>query len=384
MSGHVYIVAAERSGDDLGAQLARLLKAEKPDLTLTGIGGTAMAEQGIDSPIDIAPLSILGFVEGLKSYPTIMRLVRAAVDDIMAAGPDMVVLIDSWGFMMRVAERLKKRGYAGKIVKYVAPQVWAMREGRTEVLARSVDHLLTIHSFDAPYFEREGLPVTYVGNPVFDTDYAQGNGAALRARYNIEDDAPVIAVLFGSRPSEIARLAGPFADAIEILRDKFPRAAFMSPVASSVATQVGAQAATDMRLQDVILLGEDDKYDVFAASTAALACSGTVTTQTACAGLPAVIGYKLAGLTWAIASRLYKPDHVSIVNIAAGERLMPECIQGDCTGEKLAAELSVYIEDPAARAAASEALLAQTKKMRGTGGHSGSRACDAILNLLTA
>ncbi len=384
MSGHVYIVAAERSGDDLGAQLARLLKAEKPDLTITGIGGTAMAEQGIDSPIDIAPLSILGFVEGLKSYPTIMRLVRAAVDDIITAGPDMVVLIDSWGFMMRVAERLKKHGYAGKIVKYVAPQVWAMREGRTKVLARSVDHLLTIHSFDAPYFEREGLPVTYVGNPVFDTDYAQGNGAALRARYNIEDDAPVIAVLFGSRPSEIARLAGPFADAIEILRAKFPRAIFMSPVASSVATQVGAQAATDMRLQDVILLGEYDKYDVFAASTAALACSGTVTTQTACAGIPAVIGYKLSGLTWAIASRLYKPDHVSIVNIAAGERLMPECIQGDCTGEKLAAELSVYIEDPAARAAASEALLAQTKKMRGTGGHSGSRACDAILNLLTA
>ena len=382
MNRHVYIVAAERSGDDLGAQLAGLLRADAPGITVSGIGGPAMAEQGIDSPIDITPLSILGFVEGLKTYPTIMRLVRAAVGDIMSAGPDMVVLIDSWGFMMRVAERLKKRGYDGKIVKYVAPQVWAMREGRTKVLARSVDHLLTIHSFDAPYFEREGLPVTYVGNPVFDTDYMQGDGEGLRDRYNIPAGAPVIVVLFGSRPSEIARLAGPFADAIEILRRKFPRAVFVSPVAASVATQVGAQAATDMRLQDVILLGEEEKYNIFATSTAAIACSGTVTTQTACAGIPAVIGYKLSPLTWAIASRLYKPDHVSIVNIAAGERLMPECIQGECTGEKMAAELSIYIENPKARAAASKALIEQTQKMRGSGGNSGARASKAILDLL--
>ena len=382
MNRHVYIVAAERSGDDLGAQLAGLLRADAPGITVSGIGGPAMAEQGIDSPIDITPLSILGFVEGLKTYPTIMRLVRAAVGDIMSAGPDMVVLIDSWGFMMRVAERLKKRGYDGKIVKYVAPQVWAMREGRTKVLARSVDHLLTIHSFDAPYFEREGLPVTYVGNPVFDTDYMQGDGEGLRDRYNIPVGTPVILVLFGSRPSEIARLAGPFADAIEILRRKFPRAVFVSPVAASVATQVGAQAATDMRLQDVILLGEGEKYNVFAASTAALACSGTVTTQTACAGIPAVIGYKLSALTWMIASRLYKPDHVSIVNIAAGERLMPECIQGECTGEKMAAELSIYIENPKARAAASKALIEQTQKMRGSGGNSGTRASNAVLDLL--
>ncbi len=382
MTNRIYIVAAERSGDDLGAQLARLLKAERPALEIMGIGGSAMAAQGIDSPFNIAPLSVLGFVEGLKAYPKIMRLVHTAVDNIMNSAPDMVVLIDSWGFMMRVAERLKKRGYVGQIVKYVAPQVWAMREGRTKLLARSVDHLLTIHSFDAPYFEREGLPVTYVGNPVFDTDYGQGDGAALRAQYNIPDDAPVIAVLFGSRSSEITRLSGPFADAVEILRGRFPKAVFVSPVASSVATQIGAQAASDMRLQDIILLGENAKFDVFAAATAALACSGTVTTQTACAGIPTVIGYRLAGLTWAIASRLYKPDHVSIVNIAAGERLMPECIQNDCTGANLADALSVYIEDPDARAAMSAALLEQTKKMRGSGGHSGSRASKAILNLL--
>lgn len=384
MNRHVYIVAAERSGDDLGAQLARLLKQADTNIKLSGIGGNAIAEQGLISPIDITPLSIMGFTEAIKAYPVIRRLIRAAVDDIMAAAPDMVVLIDSFGFMIRVAKQLKKRGYTGKIVKYVAPQVWAMREGRTKVLARAVDHVLTIHSFDAPYFDREGLPVTYIGNPVFDIDYLQGDPNALRAQYSLAGDAPIIGVLFGSRRAEIAHLAGPFADAIEILRAQFPKAVFVSPVASSVATQVAACAADDHRLQDIILLPESAKYDVFAACTAALVCSGTVTTQTACAGIPAVIGYKLSWLSWQIGSRLYKPKYVSVVNIAADDILMPELLQNDCKGENLAKALAVFIEDPAARDAASRALLEQTKKMRGNGGHSGSRASKAILDILQA
>ena len=383
MSQSVYIVAAERSGDDLGAQMAGLLKASDPEIELAGIGGAAMAKQGIDSLFDISPLSIIGFVEALKSYRVIMKLVNIAVEDILTRAPDMVVLIDSWGFMVRIAERLKAGGYSGIIVKYVAPQVWAMREGRAKVLAQSFDHLLTIHSFDAPYFEREGVAVTYVGNPIFDTDYTQGDGAELRARYNIAPETPVIAVMFGSRPSEIARLANPFADAVELLKAKFPNAVFVSPLATTIATQVRAAAGTDLRLQDIIFLEEDDKYAVFAASTAALACSGTVTTQLARAGIPTVIGYKLAGLTWMFASRMYKPDYVSIVNIAAGREIMPECIQNDCTGEKLAQALSPFISERSLNASASLALIEQTKKMRGSGGHSGSRAAKAVLDLLS-
>lgn len=384
MNRHVYIVAAEPSGDDLGAQLAGLLKAADEGITLSGIGGPAMTQQGIDSPIDITPLSIMGFTEALKAYPLIRRLIRAAVDDILSARPDMVVLIDSYGFMIRVAKQLKARGFAGKIVKYVAPQVWAMREGRTKVLAQYVDHLLTIHSFDAPYFEREGLPVTYIGNPVFDTDYGQGDAVALRAQYNIAADVPVIGVLFGSRPAEINRLCKPFAEAVQRLRAKHPDAVFVSPVAASVATHLAAKAADDPRLQDIILLPETDKYNVFAASTAALVCSGTVTTQTACAGVPSVIAYKLSPITWAIGSRLYKPDYAAIVNIAAEKELMPELIQERCTGDNLARAISAYITDADLRETTSKALIEQTKKMRGSGGHSGSRASKAILDLLSA
>ena len=379
----LYVVAAESSGDHLGAALIENIRKEQGlNVRFCGIGGPAMDAAGVPSLFDISPLSILGIVEGLKSYPMIMTLVNAAVDDILERNPDMVVLIDSWGFMMRVAERLKKRGFAGQIVKYVAPQVWAMREGRTKVLAKSVDHLLTIHSFDAPYFEREGLPVTYIGNPVFDTDYRQGNAQRLRNTYNIPKDAPVLIVLFGSRLSEIQRLNQPFSDAIEILQRDIPDLVCIAPVADTIATDIRAAAGADMRLQSVIFLDEKDKFDAFACATAALACSGTVTTQLACAGIPTTLAYKLGGLSWAVAKRLYKPDYVAIVNIAAGQELMPEHLQSEANGPALAASVKPYLTEPQIRQKASEGLLKQTDIMRGEGGVASVRAASAIINLL--
>ncbi|WP_418152769.1 hypothetical protein AB8615_04175 [Litorimonas sp. RW-G-Af-16] len=150
----VFILAVENSADHLGAELVTALRSQQSDLTFAGIGGRAMSAVGVPSQMDIDGLAILGFVEGLKSYPMILRKVYEAGQRIMQSGADAVVLIDSWGFMIRVAKELRKQGYTGKIIKYVAPQVWAMREGRAKILARHVDHLLTIHSFDAPYFEQ--------------------------------------------------------------------------------------------------------------------------------------------------------------------------------------------------------------------------------------
>ena len=180
---HVYIVAVESSGDHLGAGLIEALLAQSPNLQISAIGGKAMNGRGVGSALDITGLSILGFSEALRAYPLVRRRVREAVALILAARPDAVVLIDSWGFMIRVAQGLKRAGFVGQIVKYVAPQVWAMREGRSAILAKSIDHLLSIHSFDAPYFEKHGLRVTHVGNPMFDTDLGGGDETALRARY---------------------------------------------------------------------------------------------------------------------------------------------------------------------------------------------------------
>jgi len=384
MTPSIYIAAVENSADHLGAELAAHIRAKTPNANLFGIGGAAMAAQGIESEIDISGLAILGFVEGLKSYPMILDRVRAAVESVMSLTPVAVILIDSWGFMIRVAKGLKKAGYQGRIIKYLAPQVWAMREGRSKILAEHVDHLLTIHSFDAPYFEKHGLPVSYIGNPIFDTDYRQGDGGGLRRELGIKPKDEVISIFFGSRLSEIQQLAKPFADAVEILKTKRPNLKFISPVSDSIATDVNGAAGEDLRLQDVILLPEARKFDVFASSDAALACSGTVTTQLACAGVPSVVAYRLNGLTYAVAKRLYKPDYISIVNIAAGTALMPEFVQAEVTGERLAQAVTAYLDDKETREAASRALIAQTDAMKGKGGSASERAALKVLEIISA
>ncbi len=382
MTDLIFIVAAERSGDDLGAGLIREIKVLAPNVALHGIGGAAMSKEGVRSHIDIAPLSILGFTEAIKAYPVVLNRVQQSVDYIMECAPSVVVLIDSWGFMIRIAQRLKKSGFKGQIIKYVAPQVFAMREGRAKILAAAVDHLMTIHSFDAPYFERNGLSVTYVGNPMFDTDYNSGDGKALKTRLGIAPHEAVVAILLGSRMSEITRLSAPFGDAISRLKADDPNIHFISPVSGNIATQVRGMADGIESFKDVTFLPEKNKFDVFAAADVALACSGTVTTQLACAGVPTVVAYKLSPVTYFFAKRLFKPDYISLVNIAADRCLMPEFIQGDCIGEKLAQAMSEYFRDYAKRSSASQELLSQTHLMKGAGGSASKRAAETVLSLI--
>ncbi len=388
MNKHVYIIAAEKSGDELGASLAQALrKATNNKIKLSAIGGSALAKLGLISPVDISPLSILGFFEGLKVYPIILDRVDQTVKNIMQANPDAVVLIDSWGFMIRVAKKLKKQGFRGKIIKYVAPQVWAMREGRAKILAEYNDHVLSIHLFDAPYFTAYGLPVTYVGNPVFDKNYSVGDGEALRNKYNIAANTPLVVLLFGSRLSEIQNLAKPFSDAVGILRRKITDIRFISPMSDNIAEDVLAAAAEHKNLQEVIMLGEEYKLDCFAAANTAIACSGTVTSQLASAGIPTVVGYRLNALTYAIAKRLFKPDYISIINIAANKALMPEFIQNECTGENLAEAALEYLGSQEKSLQAKNALLAQVAKMRTQEGgrkprSSSERAARAVLEII--
>lgn len=386
---YIFIVAAEKSGDELGAKLVMALKDANDDgIKLSAIGGSALAAQGLPSAIDISPLSILGITEGLKAYPAILDRVRQAADLIVDSGPDAVVLIDSWGFMIRVAKTLKKRGFQGKIIKYVAPQVWATREGRSRILAEHVDHLLTIHDFDARLFTRHGLPTHYVGNPVFDQSYETGDGRKLRADYKITKNQPVLALLFGSRLSEIQKLARPFSDAVGRLKADIPDLAIVSPVSDTIATDVHAAASEYPALQDVILLGEDRKLDCFAAADAAIACSGTVTTQLASAGVPTVVGYRVNTITYLIIKRIFKQSFISLVNIAADKPLMPEFIQGDCEGYTLAAAASVYLQNKQAHNDASVALKTAVAKMQsGNNGEtsiasSSERASQAILEII--
>ncbi len=377
----LFIVAAERSGDDIGAALIKDILTLQPDCQIDGVGGSAMEAVGVASQMDIEGLSILGFVEGLKSYPMIMRKVKICADAIIKSQAKAVVLIDSWGFMIRVAKRLKALGYKGKIIKYVAPQVWAMREGRAKILADATDLLLSIQPMDAPYYEPHGLKTVYVGNPVFDQDYGSGNETILRQKYGL-GDLPILSVWFGSRPSEIERLTEPFCLAIALLKRQFPDLVIMSPVADTVRDLLKLHLSQSSFEDDIFMVDESEKLNVMAASKVALACSGTVTTQLASAGVPTVVAYKLNGLTHFVAKQLFKPSYISIVNIAADKPLMPEFVQSEANGPNLAASVTKFLKDDTLRGLASKALLAQTQIMGAGAKESVSK--KAARNVLTA
>lgn len=378
----VMLVAAETSGDALGAKLAQALRARLGDrVKIVGVGGARMAAEGIDSPFDISDLSVLGLVEGLAAYPKVVRRVRDTVALARAHKPDVAVLIDSWGFTLRVATALRRSLPDIKLVKYVGPQVWASRPGRAKTLAGAVDHLLTLHSFDAPWFERHGLPVTFVGNAILARDFSRADPERLRAAIGAGKTDPILLVAPGSRASEIERMAPPLADAIAILSATRPDLHVVIPVASSVGPAVRAAAAT---WQGRLTLIDDDalKDDAMAGATAALACSGTVSTELALAGPPVVVGYRIGALTYAVLKRIVTTPWISLVNVAAGRMVMPEFVQDRCTGANLAKAAGLLLDDPQARAdqvAGQQAALVQM----GRGGPDPSEAAAlAVLKVV--
>lgn len=371
----VYVVAAERSGDLLGAGLIRAMREKcGSDIAFRGMGGDAMAQEGVPTTVSIDGLSILGFFDGLKAYGRIKERVAEVVADILRHKPEAVVLIDSWGFMLRVAQGVRAQDPSIKLIKYVGPQVFATRPGRAKTLAGAVDHLMTILSFDARYYAPHGLPVTFVGNPTLDR-IEPGDGAGFRNRNGIARDAQTVLVLFGSRKSEIDRVGPAFERALERLTADRQLTPIMV-VAGDVKEQLATVLDRARNAFGAVIVDEDEKTDAFAAADIALACSGTVVTELATAGVPTVTAYKLGWLTWAIirAFGVMKAPYISLVNIAADEMLVPEFVQTRCRGHLLAAEITALLDEPERRQRLQVELVAATEKLRGEGDASDNAA----------
>jgi lipid-A-disaccharide synthase len=378
----VMLVAAEASGDDRGAGLARALKARLgDDVRFVGVGGERMAAEGVHSPFDISEISILGLLEGLLAYPKIVR--RADETAALAARekPDVAVLIDSWGFTLRVAQRLRRLDPRLPLVKYVGPQVWATRPGRAKTLARAVDHLLSIHAFDAPWFEAEGLPVTFVGNSALSVDFSHADPARLRTRIGAGPEDPILLVLPGSRPGEIERVLPAFEDAVKRLKETRPELHVVVPAAPTVAEMVKARVA-GWSHRAVVIEGDEGKLDAMKAATVALACSGTVTTELALAGAPMVVGYRIGPVTYAILKQLIRTRYVTLFNIAAQDFIAPELIQADCNGPELAREVALRLDDPDLRRRQAAAQYVALDKMGRGGPDPSEAAADAVLKVV--
>ncbi len=376
----IMLVAAEASGDDRGAGLARALKRRLGDgVRFVGVGGSKLASEGVASPFDIAELSIFGLLEGLLAYRKVVRRADETAALALRERPDVVVLIDSWGFTLRVAHRLKGQG--APLVKYVAPQVWASRPGRAKTAAQWFDLLLTIHTFDAPAFEAEGLPVRFVGDATLALDFSGAEPGRLRGQIGAGPDDPVLLVLPGSRPGEIERVMPPFEDAVGRLKAERPDLHVVVPAAPTVAEQVKARVA-GWPYRAHVVEGDLAKRDAMAAATVALACSGTVTTELALAGCPMVVGYRVAPLTHAILKRLIRTRWVTLFNIAARDFIAPELIQNDCNGADLAREVALRLDDAKLRRHQAERQT-QALLIMGRGGPDPSEAAaQAILEFL--
>ena len=379
------LVAAEASGDTLGAELARALKHRlgADNVRFVGVGGDQMAHEGVVSPFDIGSLSILGLFEGLMAYPRVVARANETAALAARERPDIAVLIDSWGFTLRVASRLRRLYPKMPLVKYVGPQVWASRPGRAKTLARAVDHLLAIHSFDAPYFEQAGLKTTFVGNPSLARDLSGAEGARLRAAIDAGPETPILLVLPGSRPSEIKRVMPAFEDAAARLLDERPDLRIVVPVVPTVAGLVKARLADWPHHADVI---EDEalKFDAMKAATVALACSGTVTTELALAGCPMVAAYKVGAITYTLLKSLIRTPYITLLNIAAGEAVVPEMIQRNCNGPRLAQALADRLDDADLRARQVIAQNAALERMGRGQPDPSERAAAVIAEMLEA
>ncbi len=346
----IYLIAGEASGDFLGAQLMKALKvqSQKP-VRFFGVGGEKMSEEGLDSLFPYHELSMLGFLEVLPHALKIFARVDRTVEDILAKQPEVVVSIDVPGFNLRVAKKLRKLGFKGKLIHYVAPTVWAYKPQRAKLCAQLFDHMLVLLPFEPPYFESVGLPCTFVGHPVM-TEIPPPDAGTFRSKYELSDDTTLISVLPGSRKGEIERHMPIFAGAITLLAQRFPKLAIGMAVPRHVLPLV-APYFENCPFRAIVTADPADKQGLFAASNGAIVKSGTVTLEVAKAGIPMVVAYKVNPISAWMLRRIIKTPYVNLVNIIAGKEIFPELLQELCTPLSIADALYGLMTNEALAAA---------------------------------
>ena len=377
------LVCGEPSGDQLGAELMAALKQLLPDVRIVGVGGSAMAAQGLHSLFPLDATAVMGLREVVPRIPEILRRVRIASDFALETKPDAVVCIDSPDFTHRIARRTRRLDPSIATVNYVAPQVWASRQYRARKMAKYFDLVLALLPFEAEFFEQHGLHAKFVGHPVIERAAKMVGGAALRARLGIGERVPLLAVLPGSRTSEVRPLLPIFRDTVARLRQAIPDLVCILPVVPHVAPIVRSLTqAWPAPLH--IVEGEADKFAAFDAADAALAASGTVTTELALSGTPMVVAYKLGWLTYALMRPLISVRYATLVNLLLDREAVPEFLQARCRADLMAECLQNLLRDPEARAA-QQADLRAADAMLGQGGEAPSlRAARALIEFVGA
>ena len=371
----VGILAGEPSGDLLGAGLMQALRARAPNVRFRGVGGPRMLEQGLESLASIDAFAMNGFVEPIKRFPNLFRVIRSLRAAFLADRPDVFVGVDFNVFNLLLERLLKRRGIA--TIHYVSPSVYAWRRGRVKRIGRAADLVLTLYPFEPPLYERDGVRAEFVGHPLADVIDPVDATAGARDELHLPANGPVIALLPGSRMSEIAAHGRLFLETAEHVQRALGRAVFIVPCVDAATTAAMTDLAREHASLDVRVL-HGDSHRALASADVALVKSGTGTLEAMLFGKPMVVTYRLGALSYRIVKALLRTPYVALPNILAGRRLVPELLQHDADPERLARALIAELERGRAGAHLTEFRSLHASLRRGAN----QRAAAAVLALI--
>lgn len=358
----LFIAAGEPSGDLHGAGLARALRARFPGARLLGLGGSRMAAEGVELLAGVEELAVMGFVEVIKHLPFFLDLRRRVFSALESEGVDLVIPIDYPGFNLRLAKRARERGIP--VLYYIAPQVWAWHAERTRDLARDADAVAVVLPFEEKFLRDRGVRATFVGHPLLDLPPRTETRAEWAASMGLDPARPILALFPGSRPQELNRHLRLFSDAASRVVARDPRVQPVIGIPDDIDRSIYAGARWPLLPGSSGLLEFAD---------AALVKSGTTTLETALAGTPGVVAYRMNALSYQMAKRLVKVPHIALANLIAEERVFPEFVQDAATPESLSAALvPLLAEDSPARTEMVARLGAIRARLEGGDGEGGA------------
>lgn len=355
------------------AHLVKELKHLDPSLTFSGLGGPRMQENGVELYKDLTRMAVVGFIEVLQHYREIREAFHLILTKACEIMPAAVILVDYPGFNLALAHELKKRNI--KVIYYISPQVWAWGEKRVYKIRRDVDRMLVLFQFEKDFYARFGIPVDFVGHPLMDTVQVTQSKEAFLRGYGLQTEKLTVGLLPGSREKEVEHLLPVMLEAADILAGKFPHLQFLILQAPTIKKSLIEEFCRRSPCRPLIIEGET--YDGIHACDVCIVASGTATLETAILKKPMVVVYKTSFLTWLFAKCLVKIPDIGLVNVVAGKRIVPECVQFQAIGPKIAEELENIFTNEI-RIVEMKAEFDKVKSILGSGGSS-RRAAHKIL-----
>ena len=376
MTRRLLLSCGEASGDLYAGALTRALRALAPDVTVSGLGGPQFAAAGGRLIADYRGLAVTGLTEAIAKIPRSLATLRRLVDCARRQRPDALIVIDFPDFNFPLARRVRRLGVP--IVYYISPQLWAWRPGRMSTMRQIADRVLVIFPFEEAIYRAAGVPVEFVGHPLVDLAKASRTREDFLRDRALPPDAPTVAFLPGSRPNEVARILPDLVTAAELIRARVPAVQFLVARAPNLDDRLFDFVAR-RRLAGVTII-EGDTDAVLVSADVAVTASGTATVQAALHDTPMVIVYRLSPVTYQVGRRLVNLDTFGMVNLVAGEKIVPELIQGAFTPEAVVAEVVSMLTDRARVATIREGLARVREKLGGPG--ASRRAAEAILGVI--